>query len=122
MKTYIDLWHWLRDNKGLNVAEVLSDIWEGSKSKDDTREETLSEVLNRGFDWGKQDVVYNFDYWSNIHDELLDLESPLRITPKQEWKLTATFDGEIHVLTGSTKKELIRTLAMLIVEVTKEKE
>jgi len=115
MKTYSDLWHWLRHNKGLNVAQVLSDIWEGSKLRDDTREETLSEVLNSGFSWSKQDGVYNFDYWSNIHDELLDLES-------SSWQLTATFDGETHRLTGGTKKELITTLAMLIVEVTKEEE
>jgi hypothetical protein len=41
---------------------------------------------------------------------------------KKPWQLTATFSGETHRLTGSTKKELITTLAMLIVEVTKEEE
>jgi hypothetical protein len=59
-------------------------------------------------------------FWNDVYNDIILFE---RGKPySASWRINATFDGESHVLTGSTKKELITTLAMLIVEVTKEEE
>jgi hypothetical protein len=42
---------------------------------------------------------------------------------KKPWRISFSINGELpHVLTGSTIKELITTLATLIAELTKEEE